>query len=492
MRTANMRYVIVSNRLPIVIEASAQGHRVRPASGGLVTALSAFLHRSGGTWIGWPGDLEAGDGAARELLREGARSEGFDLVPVHLSAEDRRGFYEGFSNEIIWPLFHDFQSRCNFVPDYWTAYLRVIDQFAEVVRSTCRPDDFVWIQDYHLMGLGQRLRELGVRSRLGFFLHIPFPPPQIFAKLPWRTDVLAGLLDYGVVGFQTPDDLENFVDCLDRYVPDAVRRLEQRRLVVRRGRQAAVCGAFPIGIDSAEFESLAGSAAAVERRAQIRADVGGQQILLGIDRLDYTKGILYRLRAFRRALERFPKLHRQVTYLQVVVPSREGVREYQDLLSEIEQQVSQLNGAFAQPGWTPVQYLFRSLDRQELVGYYRAADVALVTPLKDGMNLVAKEFCACQVDGDGVLILSEFAGAATQLDVGAILVNPFDVDRVAESIARAVLLTPEQRRTAMRRLRRSVRRFDVHWWVGRFLAAAASGNNLVHPDAAGLERTGTA
>jgi trehalose 6-phosphate synthase len=328
------------------------------------------------------------------------------------------------------------------------------------------------------MGLGRKLRELGVRSRLGFFLHIPFPPPDIFAKLPWRVEILQSLLAYQVVGFQTQHDLDGFVACVRRYLPDAKRRHRQRRLVVSHEGEVTVCGAFPIGIDSADFEEAANSQAVAERVAKLRADVQGQQIVLGVDRLDYTKGIPHRLRALQLALKRHPELHRRMTMLQLVVPSRENVHEYKELRAQIEQLVSQINGEFAQPGWTPIQYLFRNLGREELVAYYRAADVALVTPLKDGMNLVAKEYCACQIDGNGVLILSEFAGAADQLDVGAILVNPFDFERVAESIKRAVLLPPAHRRPAMRRLRRNVRNFDVHWWVGRFFAAAGFADSI--------------
>jgi len=483
-----MGTVIVSNRLPVVLEATEDGARAHPGSGGLVTALSSTLRRTGGKWIGWPGTLEADPTQMSRILCASGRAASFDVIPIALEPALRKGFYEGFSNEIVWPLFHDQQSRCNFAPEYWTSYQQALDRFAAVVADATGADDFIWVHDYHLMGLGRKLRELGVKSRLGFFLHIPFPPPDIFAKLPWRVEILQSLLAYQVVGFQTPHDLESFVACVRRYLPDAKRRHRQRRLVVSHEREFTVCGAFPIGIDSAEFEEAANSKAVAERVAKLRADVQGQQIVLGVDRLDYTKGIPHRLRALQLALKRHPELHRKMTMLQLVVPSRENVHEYQELRAQIEQLVSQINGEFAQPGWTPIQYLFRNLEREELVSWYRAADVALVTPLKDGMNLVAKEYCACQIDGNGVLILSEFAGAADQLDVGAILVNPFDFERVAESIKRAVLLPPGHRRPAMRRLRRNVRNFDVHWWVGRFFAAAGFADSLGHPPQRDLGR----
>jgi trehalose 6-phosphate synthase len=466
-----MRLVIVSNRLPVVLEATPGEVRARRGAGGLVTALGPVLRRCGGVWIGWPGGEGITPDKLRALLDEHGRHDGFELIPVALSSEQIDGFYKGFSNEIIWPLFHDLQSRCNFVPEYWTTYRTVRDRFAEVAAGRVEPGDFVWVQDYHLMGLGRRLRDLGLTNKLGYFLHIPFPPPDIFCKLPWRTDVLEAFLRYDVVGFQTPRDLENFLDCVRTLLPDA-RRRRARELsrVTLEGRTCAI-GSFPIGIDFDEFGRAAAVPTITRRVQQLRADLQAAQILLGVDRLDYTKGIPYRLRAFRLALRRYPDLHRQVTLLQVVVPSRENVPEYKDLKAEIEGLVSQINGEFTQPGWVPIHYVFRSLEHDELLAYYRLADVALVTPLKDGMNLVAKEYCACQVEGDGVLILSEFAGSAVQMKRDAVLVNPYDLDRVAEAIRRAVSLNRKQRRPAMRRLRRIVQQQDIYWWLQRFLTA---------------------
>ena len=468
-----MSTIVVSNRLPVVVESRKDGLRTRPGSGGLVTALSAVLRRAKGRWIGWPGLFDARPASVRRVLKEAAKSEGHGLVPVHLDADDYRGFYEGFSNEIVWPLFHDLPSRCNFDPDYWASYLAVQEKFADVVAAEAKSGDLVWVHDYQLMGVGQCLRERKLRARLCFFLHIPFPAPDIFAKLPWRTEILQSLLRYDVVGLQTARDLENFLDCVKRLLPEAQQRLDDGRSIVAFEQQRTVCGAFPIGIDWNEFVDVARSVTAEVRVAQLREDMRGQQVVLGVDRLDYTKGIPDRLHAFHHALRRYPELRRKATLIQVVVPSREKVPEYATLRSQIERAVSQINGEFGQPGWTPIQYLFRNLPRRELIAYYRLADVALVTPLKDGMNLVAKEYCACQVDGNGVLLLSEFAGAADQLGVGAILVNPYDRERLADAIRRAVLLPLEPRRAAMRRLRRRVRKEDVHHWVGRFLSAVA-------------------
>lgn len=466
-----MRLVIVSNRLPVVLERADDGWALRSGSGGLVTALAPVLQRAGGVWIGWDGSGGAAESELRRVLADYSRTVHYDLAPVPMSQAEVEGFYQGFCNEIIWPLFHDLQSRCNFVPDYWLHYANVTRSYADVVQQQARDADFIWVHDYHLMGLGRSVRELGIRNRTGFFLHIPFPPPDIFCKLPWRLDVLEGLLHYDLVGFQTPRDLENFLDCIRRLLPRVRRRRRRGAVRCERGARTTDCGVFPIGIDAARFESAAAGDDVRSHAARLRRDMSDTQIVLGVDRLDYTKGVPDRLRAFHLALTRFPELHRKVSLLQVVVPSRESVPEYQELKGRIEQQVAQVNGEFTQPGWVPIHYVFRSLEWQELLAYYRAADVALVTPLKDGMNLVAKEYCACQVEGDGVLILSEFAGAAVQLRSGAIVVNPYDLDRVAEAIRHGVTLTRRQRRPAMRRLRKNIREEDVFWWVEQFLGA---------------------
>lgn len=466
-----MRLVIVSNRLPIVVESTDTGPQIRSSSGGLVSALEPILQQRGGLWIGWPGAVNSDDQAVRDLLGEHGRRMGFGLQSVQMSHEEEEGFYQGFCNEIIWPLFHDLQTRCNFVPDYWTHYLNVTRKFTNVVLEYARPDDFLWVQDYHLLGLGQDLRQHGLHNPIGFFLHIPFPPPDIFCKLPWRTDVLDGLLRYDVIGFHTPRDRENFLDCV-RALRPMVRRVRRPGLVTCEAfNRVTKIGVFPIGIDYARFSKAAATESVTTRVKELRTLIPDQQIILGLDRLDYTKGIPYRLRAFHQALKRYPDLHRKVTLLQVVVPSREAVPEYQDLKAQIERQVTQINGEFTQPGWVPIHHVFRSLDWEEMLAYYRAADVGLVTPLKDGMNLVAKEYCACQVEGNGVLILSEFAGAAVQMRRDAVLVNPYDVDHVAEAIHRAALMTPRERRPAMKRLRMAIRRQDVYWWVGQFLSA---------------------
>ena len=466
-----MKIVFVSNRLPIVVEKEESGWTVKTSSGGLVTALAPLLKRSRGTWIGWAGTASLQGAELEALVQEFGRSVGYGVAAVPMTAEDFDYFYQGFCNEIIWPLFHDLQSFCNFVPEYWTSAHKVEEAFADVVERNVRPADLIWVQDYHLMGLGQALTKRGLRNKIAFFLHIPFPPPDIFCKLPWRLDVLKGLLHYQVIGLQTHHDLKNFSDCVHALLPETVRQEGTSELRFESEGHASVAGAFPIGIDFDEFAGVAATAAVEQRVTELRESFPGQQIILGVDRLDYTKGIPYRLRSFGRALERYPELHLKVTLMQIVVPSRENVGEYQKLKGEIEQLVAQINGKYTQPGWVPIHHVFRNVERQELLAWYRLADVGLVTPLKDGMNLVAKEYCACQTEMNGVLVLSEFAGASEQLGPAAVLVNPYDIDCVAAAIPLAAIMTPEERRPAMEKLRTNVRVENVYWWLGQFLKA---------------------
>ncbi|HOB76510.1 MAG TPA: trehalose-6-phosphate synthase [Phycisphaerae bacterium] len=481
-----MRLVVVSNRLSVSLHRDGEQWQIKPSSGGLATALAQFLRQRGGVWIGWPGITNQDAAGLEAPLADAAGRFGYDFVPVLLSDEELQGFYYGFSNEIVWPLFHDLQSRCNFVPEYWASYRSVTEKFADVVVNTVRKDDLLWVQDYHLMGLAGRLRERGLRNPIGFFLHIPFPAPDIFLKLPWRLEVLESLLGYNLIGFQTPRDRGNFLDCVRKLIPHAqIRRRPGGHMIQHAGRLARV-GAFPIGIDYKTFSRNAAESDVTERVQAIRAEWPNVQIILGVDRLDYTKGIPDRLKAYRLALQRYPELQRAVTLLQVVVPSREAVPEYQDLKSEIERLVTQVNGEFTEPGWVPVHYIFRELDHPELLAYYRAADVAFVTPLKDGMNLVAKEYCACQIEGNGVLILSEFTGAAFRLSCGAVLVNPYDLEHVADALFRAVNMSPAERAPAMHRLRRNIARQDVYWWADEFLSACLSA-----AQAAGADSTGS-
>jgi trehalose 6-phosphate synthase len=473
------RLVIVSNRLPVTIRNANQIDQVEVSSGGLVTALRSIVRRHEGHWIGWAGTDH--NPLIEEHLRNSVAFENCRMVPVFLSPEERREFYQGFCNEILWPLFHDLQSRCNFEPSYWVRYQRVNARFADAVCSVAKPDDVVWVHDYHLMLLGELLLQRLPREKVVYFHHIPFPPLDVFEKLPWRLQVLRSLLSFGCVGFQTDRDRRNFLACVRRFLPHARARHTGEQLFVEQGDTRTLLATFPIGIDFDEFADMAANPEVEHQADLMRANLKGCRVVLGVDRLDYTKGIPERLKAFRKLLEKHPELYRKVSLIQVVVPSREEIPKYQELKIQIERLVSQINGHFGGPSWVPVHYLHRHLSRAELVAYYRAADVALVTPLKDGMNLVAKEFCASKVDDKGVLVLSEFAGSANQLRGGALLVNPYDTETVASVLYQALHMSEPEMRSGMDRMRQKIRTENVYRWCEQFFHEAKGGTHIPHP-----------
>jgi trehalose 6-phosphate synthase/phosphatase len=469
------RLIVVSNRLPFALDSAGEDlWTVTPATGGLVSAVEPVLRYRGGTWIGWPGI--AGE-IPKEPMAAATRDAGYKVVAVALSETERNEFYYGYSNEVIWPLFHDLQNFCNFEPAYWQAYKQVNERYADAIIRHARPDDFIWVHDYHLMYVAQALRERATSqslSRLTFFLHIPFPPYDIFSKLPQQRRLLRALLQFDLLGLQTRRDVRNFLQCVRRVMPDAkvlshdelhVIRFEDRKIRLRH---------FPIGIDFDSFENGAKSEAASQRSQELRASFPHCQLILGSDRLDYSKGIPERLRAFRNALERYPELHGRVVLIQIVVPSRVDIPKYHEFKGRIDRLVGDINGRFSTNNWIPVQYHFRGLNREDLLAHYRACDIAFITPLKDGMNLVAKEYCACRIDEDGVLILSHFAGATAQLKPDALLVNPYDVEEMADTIVKAFRMNRSERGRRMKRMRRVVRKENVFWWVDSFLKAGAT------------------
>ena len=467
------RLVVVSNRLPVSLKWEHERWTVRPGAGGLVTALAPVLSRNGGVWMGWPGTSEQED--VHQPLADFSAEQGYVLHPVILTAEDVRGYYYGFSNEVLWPLLHGFHTHCKFKPEYWETYQRVNNIFAQEIVAMTTEEDYIWVHDYHLMCVAREINRGLAKRRCGFFLHIPFPGPEIFLKLPWRRAILSSLLEFDLVGFQTSQDMHNFVRCLECLCSNTQVHTEQNMVWLACGDKEVKAGTFPISIDYDEFADLAASKEVSRRTAKLHTLHPDQQIILGVDRLDYTKGIPQRLEAIRQALFRFPDLKGKIALLQVLVPSREEVPEYQALKEHIERLVGEINGQFTEPGWIPIHYLYRSLSRQELISFYLASEMALITPLWDGMNLVAKEYCVCNYREDGVLILSEFAGAASQLHSEAILVNPYDVNGVAEAIRRGFYMHPSERQSRMRRLRRTIQTYDIHFWLDSFLRAAFDG-----------------
>lgn len=430
-----------------------------PSSGGLATAMNPILRRTGGIWIGWSGETEdSGDPARDELIR-GWENQG--AIPVALPGELAGDFYEGYPNQAIWPLFHYFPDRMKFDPAGWQAYVDANRKFRDAVAAHAAPGDLIWVHDYHLMLLPSMLREALPGARIGFFLHIPFPASDVFALLPRREAVLEGLLGADLVAFQTHIHMQNF-----RYALLRLLGLESSISDVPAEGRTVRLEALSIGIAPDEF--LPGEESTA-RLAELQQQYQGLRVLLAVDRLDYTKGIPHRLRAFQRLLSGAPELRGKVVLIQVAVPSREGIGTYQELRSEVEELVGGINGKFGKADWTPIIYIHRGIEKSELLALYRLAAVGWVTPLRDGMNLVAKEYAASKPDGDGVLVLSEFAGAAAEMGE-ALLVNPLDEERTAETVGRALRLDDEERRDRMRALYERVARNNVFTWGERFLA----------------------
>jgi trehalose 6-phosphate synthase/phosphatase len=389
-------------------------------------------------------------------------SEG--MRPVELSTSIARGFYEGYANQTLWPLFHQFPSRIVFDSTGWEAYRTANQRFLEVLLEHLQPDDTIWIHDYHLMLLPQLIRQAVPEACIGFFLHTPFPSSEVFRVLPRREELLKGVLGADCIGFQTHSHLQHFRSSLLRIL-GVDSSMDRTHVVGRFVRLEAL----PIGIAPESFVSLlTGDAATAKHVASLRQRFRGRRLLLAVDRLDYTKGIPERLRAFRRLLERAPEMRGQIVLIQVAVPSRERVPSYQKLKHEVNEIVGSINGDFGTTEWTPVVYIRRALSRPELVALYACSQVGWVAPLRDGMNLVAKEYVACQQEGDGVLVLSEFAGAAAEMGE-AFLVNPYDEERTSEVLATALTLPKEERHHRMKALRHRVLRNDAFTWARRFL-----------------------
>jgi trehalose 6-phosphate synthase/phosphatase len=454
------RLLIVSNRLPVTVHASAAGVEVVRSTGGLATGMRGPHERLGGLWIGWPGDLTGVDGAARAEVER--RLEALRLVPVELSADEVARYYESYSNGVLWPLFHYAIARLPPEVRDFDAYEAVNARFADAVVARWEPGDLVWVHDYQLMLVPRMLRERIPDARIGFFLHIPFPSSEVFRILPQRERVLEGLLGADLIGFHAPSFVRHFASAALR-LAGASTEVDRIR---HQGRDVAV-GVFPMGVDAARLGEVAASP---EVEALVRSHRKyGARLLVGVDRLDYTKGISRRLLAYEALLRAHPELRERVRLVQVAVPSRENVGAYRELREEVDALVGRIHGEHATPSWSPIHYLHRALSQPEIVALYRAADAVVVTPLRDGMNLVAKEFVASRVDGDGVLVLSEFAGAAQELSE-AIHVNPYDVERTAEALQRALEMPEEERRTRMAVLRQRVLAYDVHGWARAFVA----------------------
>jgi len=467
-------FVVVANRLPIDMERHPDGSVTwKRSPGGLVTALEPLLRKRRGAWIGWAGLAEDDVDTIDEPIVE----EDLRLQRVRLSAEDIAQYYEGFSNATLWPLYHDVIVKPEYRREWWDRYVVVNRRFAEATARTAAPGATVWIQDYQLQLVPKMLRMLRPDLVIGFFLHIPFPPVELFMQMPWRTEITEGLLGADLVGFHLAGGAQNFLVLARRLIGANTSRasigVRSRFGEVHYGFRTVKVGAFPISIDSAALDQRAKNRDIRRRAREIRAELGNpRKILLGVDRLDYTKGIDVRLEAFTELLEEGRADRNDTVLVQLATPSRERVESYRMLRDDIERQVGHINGEFGEVGQPVVQYLHRPVPRDELIAFFVAADVMLVTPLRDGMNLVAKEYVACRSDLGGALVLSEFTGAAAELR-RAYLVNPHDLDGVKDAIEAALNQTAEEGRQRMRTLRRQVLTHDVDQWARSFLDALA-------------------
>ncbi len=469
VRRGTADLLVVANRLPldrVVLPSGETSWRTAP--GGLVTAMEPVMRATKGAWIGWPGDT----GESVEPFED----DGLTLVPISMSQSEYAEFYEGFCNATLWPLYHDVVAKPEFHREWWDAYVSVNERFAQAAAAQAAPGARVWVHDYQLQLVPQMLRELRPDLLIGFYLHIPFPPVELFSQLPWRRQLLEGLLGADLVGFQLPGAAANFV----RLVRQRVGHKTHRDQVYLPDGRVVRAAAFPISIDTKGFEELAQSESVERRAKQIREDLGNPaKIFLGVDRLDYTKGIHARLRAFSELIANGDLSVEDAVFVQVATPSRERVEQYRILRDDIDRLVGRVNGDLGRIGRPVISYLHASFPRQEMAALYRAADIMVVTPFRDGMNLVAKEYVACRLDEDGALVLSEFAGAAEELRQ-AFLINPYDINGMKSTMLRAYHAEPRELTRRMRAMRKQVRDKDVAFWARSFLDSLSQAGGSLH------------
>ncbi|NGP04904.1 trehalose-6-phosphate synthase [Rhodococcus sp. 14C212] len=476
MHVGGSDFVVVANRLPVDLERLPDGStRWKRSPGGLVTALEPILRNNRGAWVGWAGVADA------EL--DPIVEDGLELHPVPLSGQEIADYYEGFSNATLWPLYHDVIVRPEYRREWWNTYVEVNRRFAEATAKAAAQGATVWVQDYQLQLVPKMLRMLRPDLTIGFFLHIPFPPVELFMQMPWRTEIVEGLLGADLIGFHLPGGAQNFLYLARRLAGHQTSRgtvgVRSKLGVVQVGFRAVRVGAFPISIDSGQLDERARRKSIRDRAKQIRKELGNpKHIMLGVDRLDYTKGIDVRLDALLELIAEGRVDPAETVMVQLATPSRERVESYVQMRGAIEKTVSRINGEYAEVGRPVVHYIHRPIPRDELIAFFVAADVMLVTPLRDGMNLVAKEYVACRSDLGGALVLSEFTGAAAELRQ-AFLCNPHDLEDVKDKMEAALNQSREDGRRHMRALRRQVLAHDVDRWARSFLDA------LAHQGAAG-------
>lgn len=479
------RVVILSNRLPYTPVRDEKGLSFHRSVGGLVTTIDPILRKLGGLWIGWEGGVLH----QNELKRFTLQDEGsgrYEIKPIHLDERQVTNFYYGFANRTLWPLFHSFIVRTQFSERFWHSYIEANEIFARSLAEDIRDNDILFIQDYHLLLVPQLLKKLrpdvwpergsDPASSKGpevlFFLHIPFPPYEVFSALPWREQILQGLLGASLVGFHTENYAANFLDSVEKILG---LKVDRRKGEIYHRSGVTRVGSFPISIDYSAFQDYSTGQAVETRLKRLSQEFEGKVVMLGLDRLDYTKGIKERLLALERFFHKYPSYRRRVVFIQISVPSRTRVEEYRMLKREIDEMVGRVNGELTEAGWIPVHYIYRAVPFDLLVALYRLADVALVLPLRDGLNLVAKEYCAAKIDEGGALMLSEFAGAAMEMK-DAFLVNPYNTEMVADALAKILEMNPNEKRERMRRLRAQIESKDLFAWLDEFFRSVGNGH----------------
>jgi len=455
------RLLIVSNRLPVSVERRRKKLTFIPSTGGLATGLASLKHFKKFLWIGWPGvSKERIKGEEKSITRK-LRAKG--CIPVFLDRRHIDNYYYGFCNKVLWPLFHYFPIYARYQNNYWESYKLVNQIFASTILKILKQDDIVWVQDYHLFLLPKLLKEKRPNTKIAFFLHIPFPSVEIFRLLPWREEILEGILGSDLIGFHTYDYVEHFLESVNQ-----IFGFESVMGEIHQGDRISLVDAFPLGIDFDKYQSLAVSPQTKRELKKLQKRIRGRKVILSVSRLDYTKGILQRLEAYERFLEKHPEARGKVVFILVAVPSRMGVEEYQNLKRKIDETVGHINGRHSSIDWTPVWYMYRSLTPAMLSAYYRISDVALITPLRDGMNLIAKEFVVSKIDKKGVLILSEFAGASRELGE-AIIVNPNDRESLADAIKEGLSLPETEQKKRIEVMQNRLKRYDIKRWVRDFM-----------------------
>jgi len=459
------KIVIVSNRVPYNITKSGGEIKYKKSVGGLVTALDPILSKNGGLWIGWDGNIGY-DKDFKKKIRVGNEDHSYSLKFVSLSAKELRDYYHGFSNRSLWPLFHGFIFQSYFDLNYWKSYQSVNNKFADSIMEEISGKELVWIQDYHLTLVPRKLRKINPDLKLLFFLHIPFPNYEIFRVLPWDKKILKGLLGCDLIGFQTLRDATNFLECCKKILnikvnfKDKTVYLENRIIDIKN---------LPVSIDFKRFNDLASSKGTERYLKSIKRLGTGVKIIISVERLDYTKGIKERLLAINRFFEKYPEYRKKVVFLQISVPSRTKIKEYIALKREIDELVGQINGRFGDELWSPINYLYKALPQLKLAALYKISDICLVTPLRDGMNLIAKEYVSCKAEESGVLILSEFAGAVEEMGKYSIPVNPYDIEEVADSINEALNMHGNTKKMLISNLRKIVQKNDIYAWANNFI-----------------------